>query len=473
MEEKSEIQSFYNGKTIFVTGGSGFMGKVLIEKLLYSCSDLDKIYVLIRSKRGISPEFRIDQMLKVPLFERIRKEKPEVLKKLVPIIGDVSLNNLGISDEQREWLINETHVVFHAAAAVKLDATLKLAVEFNLIGTKRMLDLSRNMKKLEVFVYLSTAFCHVDQVELGERVYDSPNDSQDLIRLVEWLDEEIIDNITPKLISPHPNTYTYTKRLSEKLVTDEYPHMPVVITRPSIVLPSYKDPFPGWVDNLNGPVGLIIASGKGLLRSVHCNPDYSTEFAPVDVAINALIAIAHKVATNPNKCKNIPVYNISQASFERMSWGSLVQIGKDLVHDYPFDGVIWYPDGNIRSNLWIHNILHFFFHVIPAYFIDFLLLIFLQKRLMVHILNKTTRGLKVLDYFTNRQWVFHNTNLLILWREMNATDKELFQIDIENLDIKDYMKNIILGARQYCMKEDLSTLPRARVHMKMQVSQES
>lgn len=66
------------------------------------------------------------------------------------------------------------------------------------IGTKKLLDLAREMKHLECFVHLSTAFCHVDQEELGERIYDSPDDPEDVMRLVQWLDDEGIDIITPK-----------------------------------------------------------------------------------------------------------------------------------------------------------------------------------------------------------------------------------------------------------------------------------
>lgn len=67
---KSEIGSYYVGKTIFVTGASGFMGKVLLEKLLYSCSDLDKIYVLMRSKKSRSVETRLDEIFKLPVRNR-------------------------------------------------------------------------------------------------------------------------------------------------------------------------------------------------------------------------------------------------------------------------------------------------------------------------------------------------------------------------------------------------------------------
>lgn len=40
-------------------------------------------------------------------------------------------------------------------------------------------------------------------------------------------------------------------------------------------------------------------------------------------------------------------------------------------------------------------------------------------------------------------------------------------MDIEDTDTNDYLKQIILGGRQYCMKEPLSTLPKARMQLKM------
>lgn len=64
---RTEIQSFYKDKIIFITGASGFMGKVLLEKLLYDCSDVDKIYILIRPKKGLSIELRMDNMWKLPV----------------------------------------------------------------------------------------------------------------------------------------------------------------------------------------------------------------------------------------------------------------------------------------------------------------------------------------------------------------------------------------------------------------------
>lgn len=47
-----KIREFYSGKNVLVTGATGFCGKVLVEKLLRSCENIGKIYVLIRRKKN-------------------------------------------------------------------------------------------------------------------------------------------------------------------------------------------------------------------------------------------------------------------------------------------------------------------------------------------------------------------------------------------------------------------------------------
>lgn len=57
------ICEFYKDSNILITGGSGFLGKVLIEKLLRSCSNVKSILMLIRPKRGKSVEERMEEFL--------------------------------------------------------------------------------------------------------------------------------------------------------------------------------------------------------------------------------------------------------------------------------------------------------------------------------------------------------------------------------------------------------------------------
>ena len=57
----SKICKFYNNQNVFITGGSGFVGKVLIEKLLRS-TNVHTIYVLIRAKKGHDAQKRFDDI---------------------------------------------------------------------------------------------------------------------------------------------------------------------------------------------------------------------------------------------------------------------------------------------------------------------------------------------------------------------------------------------------------------------------
>lgn len=51
VDKLTSIQKFYDGQSIFITGGTGFVGKLLIEKLLRGCPGISRIYVLIRKKK--------------------------------------------------------------------------------------------------------------------------------------------------------------------------------------------------------------------------------------------------------------------------------------------------------------------------------------------------------------------------------------------------------------------------------------
>lgn len=81
MSEELLIKKFYENREIFVTGGSGFVGKTLIEKLLRTCDGLKKIYLLMRPKKGQSASDRIknfvDGHVKFTMFFKIFKKLKE------------------------------------------------------------------------------------------------------------------------------------------------------------------------------------------------------------------------------------------------------------------------------------------------------------------------------------------------------------------------------------------------------------
>lgn len=89
---------------------------------------------------------------------------------------------------------------------------------------------------------------------------------------------------------------------------------------------------------------------------------------------------------------------------------------------------------------------------------------------MVRVQKRILVGMEVLQYFTTRQWTFQTVRGMEITRKMTASDRETFFTDNVDLDVNSYMKKALLGARVYCMKEPLESLPRARRHIKQYVS---
>ena len=80
------LNIFFAGCNVFITGATGYLGGVLLFKLLSYCPDIGKLYLLIRGKKGESPEERLAD-IKEQFFIRDIKIKGQ-LDKLVLIQGD-------------------------------------------------------------------------------------------------------------------------------------------------------------------------------------------------------------------------------------------------------------------------------------------------------------------------------------------------------------------------------------------------
>ena len=102
----TEVERFYEDKVVFITGGTGFIGKVLLEKLL-RCTDVKKVYLLIREKKGIPPDERLDKLFESKLFDKIKVVKSSALKKVIAMPGDIDQPFLGLSTESQDKMIKE------------------------------------------------------------------------------------------------------------------------------------------------------------------------------------------------------------------------------------------------------------------------------------------------------------------------------------------------------------------------------
>jgi hypothetical protein len=84
------------------------------------------------------------------LFDVLKRTNPDNLKKIVPLLGDCKELGLGMSPTDRQMIEEKVSVVFHCAATVRFDETLKNSVILNVRSTREVMLLARNMRELKV-----------------------------------------------------------------------------------------------------------------------------------------------------------------------------------------------------------------------------------------------------------------------------------------------------------------------------------
>lgn len=277
-----------------MTGGTGFLGKAIVEKLLRSCPNLSKIYLLVREKKGVTPNKRCTDYTKHLIFTKLVETSPDSFKKLHIVKGDILEEGLGLDDTDKQELVGNVNIVIHCAATVKFTLPLRESVEFNVLGSYRLLELAKEMKSLLSFVHVSTAYCQEIGTVMEERGYATDHDPLNVIQMTKVLDNACMELIRPILMKGnHSNTYTYTKSLAEALVRKYENILPVVIARPAIILCAKKEPFSGYTEGTRGPNGVGLGGSYGILRVMYSNDDYPTCYVPVDYVTNATLAIAY------------------------------------------------------------------------------------------------------------------------------------------------------------------------------------
>lgn len=239
-DSKGDIKSFYTNKNVFVTGATGYLGKVLIEKLLRDCTDMGKMFIMLRANSQNDAITKFDKFKKSAIFDIIKKDNPSAMEKIHLIVGDMSAKNLKLSDEDVTLLTNEVHVLFHCAASVRFDETLKFAVTLNAKGTQQLLELAKKMKDLEAFVHVSTAFSNTNVKNVKEIVYEPIMDYKTIIEASENEGRDMWQSIEKAVKRQFPNTYVFSKNLAEKIVFDAKDKIPVTIVRPSLGTFNYQ-----------------------------------------------------------------------------------------------------------------------------------------------------------------------------------------------------------------------------------------
>lgn len=283
-------------QSILLIGCTGFLGKCLLYKLLKQTSY--NICLIIRNKNGVSYKDRIPIILK-----EIHCHQNKYLDRIKPInityIRDQQMK-INITSEEKTHLLENVSFVINALADINFNRPLVTAVQNNTLTALNWLNIFKQSTKKIKYVYVSTAYVnyHLDDEIIQEKIYETHMDHNTLTNVLN-------KNITS--IKPYLNTYTYSKQLTEIILTKErkLSNVDLHIVRPSIIVCADKYPHKGYgcLQNVN------LAFFGAITGTIACfDIEPNTKFnciVPVDKVSNMCI----------HKLKSKKKYSIQHCSY--------------------------------------------------------------------------------------------------------------------------------------------------------------
>ena len=340
------IAEALKGKTILVTGSTGFLGKSIVEKCLRSIPEIGRINLAIRSSARRPASERLErEVLSSPAFKRLKEEIGDaafaklVKDKLAVVEIDLGRDGLGLNDAGRSQL-RECEIVIHSAAAVEFDNPADLSAQTNLLGAARMVEALKAAGSRPHLVHVSTAYVggmlrglvreeaphdpglnwrheaavlanlrgsveeESRQPELMKkfareaRSRMGPAGTPAVARTTERLRDRWVKDRLIERGRVHANAmgfadiYSFTKAMAEQAVVELHGDIPLSIVRPSIIESALAEPFPGWLEGFRMAEPLILAFGRGILRDFSGLPDSVLDIIPADFVVNTVLAVA-------------------------------------------------------------------------------------------------------------------------------------------------------------------------------------
>jgi len=247
--------------SILLTGVTGFLGKVLLWKILDE-NQYDKIFVFIRTKKGANPQERLEKIAMGRDCSKIH---------ILPF--DLSVLN---EDSFPEDFFDSVQYVIHSAASVSFNNPFLKEYQENVTNTLNLFNfVVANCKNLKSFIHISTAFVQ-------------PRD-----------EKNILNNKTNEIIETndhHLDNYTQTKNICEHVLIRECAKKNIVlkIIRPSIIGPSMNFPFNGFIDNYMASTGAVILYKQGVFKILSNRT--TANIIPVDIVVDCVLFV---IKNNP------------------------------------------------------------------------------------------------------------------------------------------------------------------------------
>ena len=459
-----------NQEVVFITGCSGFLGKVILEKLLRSFK-CRRIYVLLRSKKvkDVSQRFESD-ILGSKIFGRLRDSKgpqfePWIRSLVKPISGDLLSAGMGLSIADREMLANEVSVIIHSAASVEFDLPLEQATQINTDGSLEVLRLGKECVNLKSYVHISTCYVNGNQFgTIAEKIYDCPYDPREMYEYIKTSSSQTLAENKDRILNGWPNTYTFTKFLTEHLILQQKDNVPVLICRPSIIAAGLHEPYPGWLDNISAASAVFFASGLGLIRSIPGSVWNVADLIPVDLCANMIICgVISQVLSVLPPTNSIPIMHCgTSSSAEPMPWLAAEDVVPEYFRTHPIKNRLRSPHTVFIAKGIQYDLNRFIHNTVPAYLVN-LAYSLTENKNFRKMLKGFQAGDKVSDafaHFTTNEWVFQSDLVRLLYKPEMDSDRILFLDALDNIDWYQYLTLVCYGMRKYCLNDAQAELPR-------------
>ncbi|CAF1850364.1 unnamed protein product [Brassica oleracea] len=470
------IVRFLRGKSYFVTGATGFLGKVLVEKLLRESPEIGKIFILMKSKDQESAIKRLyDEIISSDLFKLLKQMHGSsyeafMKSKLIPVTGDIGEENLGMDSETADQISEEIDVIINTAGRTTFDdSRYDAALSVNSLGPDRLLSFGEECKKLKLLLHVSTAFVtgKREGTVLETPLYIGKNITSELkieneVKLASEAARKFHGSEKSKKLKElgferaqsygWEKAYTFTKAMGESLLHSNRGDLPVVIIRPSVIESSYKEPFPGWLQGIRMTAPLILGNGKDQIPDLFGDYQSSCDVIPVDMVANAIIAVMAK-----HGCGNVPevkVYNVTSTSHAHpLRMGEIM----DFSYQHLCDSPLTETTTKVFELMKFHSSLEEFTSSVSK-------AIRKQERAMKNgeeeAESHTTlsmKGKRKLKYFVSLaktyqpymffQARFDDTNTRSLLNELSVEERKMFEFDGSCIDWEHYFINIHLPGR--------------------------